>query len=241
MATTILAVCIILFAGGVSGLAGFGFALVSVPFLLLLYDPTTVVVLSNSLTLISLWLVVMGHTRAVLRPTLSGLVPSAAAGLALGVVILRGFDADLIKLIVSVVVIAFALVLVRGWVPRWMLQPWATAVAGFASGTLNSATGLSGPPVVLLLTARHVPPLRFRVTTSSYFFIIDIITLGVLAVGGFLRWEHFALVALLAPVAALGTIGGRYLAGKVEPETFRRVTLGLLIVSGISSAVSALL
>jgi uncharacterized membrane protein YfcA len=49
--TFMLALVIVFFAAAMAGLAGFGFSIVSVPVLLLLYDPSTALALNKILTI----------------------------------------------------------------------------------------------------------------------------------------------------------------------------------------------
>ena len=45
----------------------------------------------------------------------------------------------------------------------------AASLAGLASGTLGTAIGLTGPPIIILFTARQLPRDVFRGTIAAYF------------------------------------------------------------------------
>jgi uncharacterized protein len=68
--TLLIAMLIALVGGIVSGLAGFGFGLVTVPLLLMLYPPATVTTVGSSLALASGWIVLLGTWRTVQVRTL---------------------------------------------------------------------------------------------------------------------------------------------------------------------------
>ena len=237
----IAAAAVVLCGGVISGLAGFGFALVAVPPLLLIYDPPTVVTLSISLTLVTGWVVLIDSWRAVQQRTVLALAPWALLGVLVGVAMLRFLDATVIKLLAGTVVVLFALALIRGWTPSGAQSPVATAIAGTASGALNASTGMAGPPVVLLFAARGFGVQPFRASTVAYFVFVDAFGLAVLALGGIVGRAEFSVAATLLPAALAGTLVGRSLVRRVSVETFRRITLGLLLLTGLVGIVSALL
>ncbi len=68
--TLLIAMLIALMGGIVSGLAGFGFGLVTVPLLLMLYPPATVTTVGSSLVLASGWIVLLSTWRTVQVRTL---------------------------------------------------------------------------------------------------------------------------------------------------------------------------
>lgn len=235
------ALAIVLVAGGVSGLAGFGFGLVAVPPLLLLFEPASVVTMTKVLTLATAWVILRGQRGRIHLRVVAGLVPWAVAGMVVGIAVLKLADPAAIKLLASVVVVLFALVLLRGWHPRGVHSPAATALAGALSGTLSTSTGLSGPPVVMLFTARDVEPTSFRVTLTAYFAIIDAVGLGLLLASRSIDRDHLILAAALIPAAIAGRAGGRAFADRISPATFRRVTLALLLLTGATGILSALI
>src|SRR5262245_47211936 len=108
-ATLLIAMGIALMGGTVSGLAGFGFGLVTVPFLLLLYPPATVASVGSSLILASGWIVLLSTWRTVQVRTVGALIPGATIGVFLGTIVLGTVQPAIIKLIAGTVVILFAL------------------------------------------------------------------------------------------------------------------------------------
>ena len=231
-ATTLIAMAVILAAGIVSGLSGFGFALVSVTPMLLLYDPPVVVLAAKVLPLLTGWLIVVERRRDIRWPTVLGLLPVSLAGSVVGVQVLERAPKPAISLASGVLVLGFALLVLRGWTPRGVNGPVATGVAGLASGVLNTANGLNGPPVVLLLTGRGLPPHPFRATLQAYFMIVGLAGLAMLVAAGAVGPSDWRTVAWLAPAALLGAVIGRSLVRFVSPERFRRITLVLLLVTG---------
>jgi uncharacterized membrane protein YfcA len=110
----------------------------------------------------------------------------------------------------------------------------------FASGVLNAMTGMASPPVVLLLTARRLGVHSFRATTVTYFYIVDAVGLIVLVQQGVIGWSELGVSAALLPAALAGTFAGRTLVRRVSVEGFRRITFGLLVLTGTVGIVNAL-
>ena len=239
--TLVAAFAIVLTAGAISGLTGFGFALVSVPPLLLLFDPPTVVALGKVATLTAGWALIVDAWREIRVRDVLALLPWAFVGLAAGSALLTLLSAAYVKLLASAVVIGFALLLLRGERPRGGEAPWATAVAGLTSGTLATSVGLSGPPVVLLFTLRGYGVHAFRTTIATYFLAIDLVGLPLLLLGGAIGPSELASAAILAPAGLGGRLLGMRLARRVGIAAFRRLTLVLLLLTGGVAAASALL
>jgi hypothetical protein len=237
----IFAVVIVLVAGTVSGLTGFGFVLVSVTPLLLVFDPATVVMITLSLNLLTSIVVTLEARQKIRWRTVLSLLPWASAGLYAGVILLKTLDAAVIKLIAGGIVGAFALLFLTGRRLPGTGTARATAVAGVVSGVLTTSTGLTGPPIVVLLTGREFAPQPFRASAAAFFVPIDVFGIATLISQGTVRRSDLGIVALLAPIAIGGTLIGGRLARHVSVAAFRRIILILLLLTGIVGSTSAVL
>ena len=233
-----------LLAGVVTGLTGFGLALISTPILLFVYEPRMVVVLSVILSIfISAAVVWDSWHEARWRLVLALLVP-ALFGIVVGTVILGVIEPVYIRMGVGAIVIFSALLLVRDIHLPGANTRWGTLVAGSASGALSTSTGLAGPPIVLLLASRGLPKHEFRGTSALYFLPMSIAGLAVLAARGLVEAPEVPLALVLIPAAIAGKAVGTALLKHVSEKAFRAVTLGLVILTGtlgVMTAVWALL
>jgi uncharacterized membrane protein YfcA len=239
-ATLVIAILIVAAAGAISGLAGFGFGLVSVPPLLLIFDPPTVVILVKVLALATSWLILLDSWREIRWRTLAEILPTALLGQILGIILLRDLDTAALKLLASAVVVGFALLVLRGITITGTNRRAAGLAAGGVSGILSTSTGLSGPPIVFLFTLRHYPVTAFRATTVTYFVIIDLVSLPALFAQGIVDRDTVWAVLILSPSAFIGRFAGARLTRFVSPPQFRRVTLALLLVTGLIGIASAI-
>ncbi|MCA9859460.1 MAG: sulfite exporter TauE/SafE family protein [Thermomicrobiales bacterium] len=241
MTTTLLiAMAIALMGGIVSGLAGFGFGLVTVPLLLMLFPPATVTTVGSSLTIASGWIVLLSTWRTVQVRTLGALIPGATIGVFLGTIVLRTVEPAIIKLIAGIVVILFALSVLRGWRINAVHHPLAAPIAGLASGTLSTSTGMSGPPVVLLFTTRQYDMQQFRGSITAYFYYVNAVGLALLIASGIVGREQLEIAIRLLPAAIIGGFIGRRILHYVSQAQFRKITLIMLLATGTTGIVAAL-
>lgn len=240
-ATWWIAIAITLVGGVVSGLAGFGFPLVAVPPLLLIYPPPTVVTISIVLSLLTGWVVLPGATRFIDRPLVLRLMPWAALGIFVGAVALQNVETRLVELLASATVLVTSLVLLRGWRIPGADAPAAVAVAGGSSGVLNAMTGMAGPPVAMLFEARRLGVHEFRTSIVAYFVFIDLVAIVLLTWQRVIGREEYLVALALIPGALVGTWLGRLLSERISVDHFRRITLLLLLGTGAVGIIKAVI
>lgn len=239
--TLLLAFLVLIISGVSTGATGFGFALIAVPPLLLLYPPQTVVLIVFGASLLPGLMVVANAWRDTDLRLVALLLPGAVLGLLVGAQVLRVADPLHLKLIAGFFVAIYALLLWRGYRPPRLDGPGAASLAGLASGTLGAATGLTGPPIVMLFTARQLPRDAFRGTISAYFVITDLIGVIILFASGTVGAQEGQLTALLTLPAVLGVLAGNAIARRLSPAAFRSLTLLLLLATGVVGMTTALL
>ena len=243
-AALVVALFAALLAGIVTGLTGFGLALISTPILLFVYEPRTVVVLTAIFSIFINAAVVWDSWHEGRRRLSLALFVPALFGIVVGVEVLGVIDPVYLRLGVGAIVVFSALLLVRDIELPGANTRWGTLVAGSASGALSTSTGLAGPPIVLLLASRGLPKHEFRGTSALYFLPMSIAGLAVLALRGLVEAPEVPLGLLLVPAAIAGKAIGTALLEHVSEKAFRAVTLALVILTGtlgVATAIWALL
>jgi uncharacterized protein len=238
-AALLVAILSALLAGIVSGMTGFGLALISVPLLLFVYEPRTVVVITAVLSVVINFAVVWDSWRDADRRVVIALLPPAFVGVVAGAELLRVVDPDYIRLVVGIVVVFSALLLLRDIRLPGAQTRWGAVVAGSASGALSTSTGLAGPPIVLLLASRGFPKRVFRGSSALYFLVMSLLGLAVLLFRELLEAGDVPLTLALVPAAFLGKFIGTALLKKVSEKAFRVVSLGLVILTGALGVATA--
>jgi uncharacterized membrane protein YfcA len=238
--TLLVAILVLAISGLATGATGFGFALLSVPALLLLYPPQTVVIIIFGASLLPSLLVIASAWRETDLRLVALLLPGALLGLLLGAQLLRLANPVILKLVAGLFVASYALVIWSGHRPARLHSPWAASLAGVASGALGAATGLTGPPIVILFTARQLARDVFRGTISAYFIATSLVGLAILSAGGAVGAREGWLTLVLTPPAALGVLIGNVLARRLSPATFQKLTLLLLLATGVTGMATAI-
>ena len=234
------AMVIVFVAAAVSGLAGFGFSIISVTPLLLFFEPGTTLAINKILTLGTTWVILIGIWHAISWRRLLRIVPFSLVGLLGGVWLLQNLDGNTIRLIVAIVVMLFALILLTGVIRQVPERPWMAPVTGLFSGMSSTSTGMSGPPLVVYFTAIGVSVEVFRASSVMYFLLLDAVGFPTLVAQGLITSADVVLALWLAPAALLGRWAGSWLVPFVTPASFRRLVLAILLLTGVVAIVNVL-
>jgi uncharacterized membrane protein YfcA len=224
----------------VQSATGFGFALVLSPALFAVMEPveavTALLVLGLALNLLVLF--EGGRAEHVDWRALVPMLLAALPGLVLGAVALTTLSKEVLQVAVGV-----AVILAAAWqlsAPRPRLSPAAAWAAGFASGALTTSISVSGPPLVLWLTARGVRPEEFRASLAASFLALNlaggVILLAVEGGGAFDAGAVAVLFALVVAGYALGALAFR----RLDSERFFNFVLVLVALTGAASVVAGL-
>lgn len=226
---------IILAAGFVRGLTGFGLGMVAVPLLSIIFSPKIVVpavIIQTILTNVPLvWTV-----RHDLRPMhMWPLITSAVVGLPAGILLLRWLDPDPLRLFIGATVTVTAVLMLAGFHANIRRERVAFVPVGLASGVLNGTSALSGPPVVLFFANQEMPPKVFRANILFFFFASNTIAVPIFLASGLVNADVLVMTFALFPALAIGTWLGARFAGRVQATVFKRLTLGVVLLAGVSS------
>ncbi len=233
------AFAVMILAAAVSGLIGFGLAVVGVPLLLIFFEPVEVVVLIALISVFTNAVIVQDSWREVETRSVLSLMPWAVLGLFLGTEILRSVNPDYIRLGVGVIVVLSALLLLRDATVRGLEGRWGTFVAGATSGALATSTGIAGPPIVLLFAARGLPKASFRASNAAYFLVLSVAIIITLFARGIVETQELWTAAALVPAAFIGKTLGTALVKRLSNEAFRRITLMVVLLTGVLGVITA--
>ncbi|HSP54921.1 MAG TPA: sulfite exporter TauE/SafE family protein [Dehalococcoidia bacterium] len=221
---------------------GFGFALVMVPLITIVWAVKPGVAATVLLSLfgnIMLLREVRGHVSV---PRVGGLLGGFAIGLVPGVIIFEKVDEDALRIGVGVIVLLATFAIYRApEIDRGHDGLGIRMVAGAISGAIGSSTSLSGPPIVLYLVGRVQEIDAFRATVLAYFVPSSVIVLVSYAIVGQITWEVVLMAAAGTPAVLIGNPVGGWLRGHLDAERFRIVVLLVLVGASISVVASTLL
>jgi uncharacterized membrane protein YfcA len=223
-------------SGFVTGLAGFGTALVALAFWLHVVDARLagplVAVCAVASQLTSLRVIWRGMHWPRLRPMLLG----GLLGLPLGILVLDRVPTAALKAGVGILLVAYATyALLRGQlrVRRWGGHG-ADAGVGLAGGVLGGATGLAGVLPTLWCSMRAWPSDEQRGVYQPFTLAVLALAIPAHALNGALD-ATLALASLITvPVALAAGWAGIACYGRLDERRFRLVVLWLLLASGLA-------
>ena len=236
-----------LFAAGafaaafVTGVAGFAFGVVAAAVWLHVLTPVQAAAL-----IVAFGLIVQGWSVWKLRAALqwSRVLPFVIGGIIgvpLGAEMLRWVSSGSLRMAVGALLMLFSLyTLFR---PKLASAAGAGRVADGAVGVLNgvigAATGLAGIAGVVWCSMRGWSPAEQRATFQPAGVAVFAATALWFGGTGMIGRDIVGLFVIGLPALAIGAWAGLKLFGKLNDQAFRRIVLGLLLISGASLLVLA--
>ncbi len=217
-------------ASSTQALTGFGFALLIVPPLAVVLGPKEAVVVTTLLgSLVNL--ARLARTgRHVDWTTARRFVAGSLVGLPIGAVILDRVDERVLQAVIALTVAGFAIPMARGAALRTS-GLLADLGAGLVSGIGNTATGMSGPPLVITLHGRDLEPDRFRATLSTVFVTMGALSLVLFALADRLTEDRFAEAGAGLPGLVVGFTVGELAFRRVNTDRFKQLVVAMLFFS----------
>ena len=220
----------ILGAAFVRGYSGFGFSLLAITALSLRLAPAEIVPsiflmeIAASLHLLpSIWREV--HWRAI-----GVLLIGYTVAVPFGVWLLASMPQAPMKVALGLAVLASTLLLMRGFALKRMPGTAATLATGGASGLLNGAFGIGGPPVILFFFSSPAGDAIGRASVIAFFLATDAIGLVFLAREGLVTEDSLVRALLFLPALVAGIWLGAHSFKRSDQGSFRRWVLRLLAV-----------
>ncbi len=238
--TLLYGVVTVFVAGVIKGLTGFGFSLLAAPLLVVLLGPrmaVPIIAVLNAFTNIVLF---VGSRRAADIRRIRPLIVAGIVTVPVGMFLLLNLDVGVLKLIVGVAIVLFAVALLVGFRRPIKNERRGLLLAGLMSGTLNGLISTGGPPVILFLANQGMHKVVFRASLIAYFLFLSIATIPIFLAGGLMSRAVLIHAAVLIPALLVGAFAGSQLLRKVPEHFFRVVTLAVVIGAGGVAVLSGL-
>ena len=231
---------LILFVAGtftaalVTGVAGFAFGIVAAAVWLHFLSPaqTTALIVAYGLIVqgISVWKLRRSIRLMRLIPFLLG----GAIGVPIGVELLGWTSSATLRLSVGIVLIFFSLYsLVRPQVAPVTAGKAIDGAIGVLNGIVGGATGLAGIALTIWCTLRGWPRDEQRTVFQPVGVAVFLMTGFWLGGTGLIGADTLRLFVIGLPVLLAGTWVGLRLYARLDEAGFRKVVLGLLLISGL--------
>jgi uncharacterized membrane protein YfcA len=222
-------------AGTVKGTIGVGMPIVALPLL------SAFVEVRAAVALLSLPLVLSNIPQAVengaavarlkrLFPVLIGMIPGIAAGVQ---VLATGADPRQANAAAGLALILAAVLMLAA--PKLHVRTTAIAAGvavGFLGGLMGGVAAIPGPLVFAFLLAKGLRGNEFTGEASMFLVVSSLaLAIGLAGTGGFDWRDALVSAAALIPVA-IGMYLGQKVRDRIAPETFKRLVLLAVLVSG---------
>ncbi len=228
----------------VRGVSGFGSAMVGIGGLSLLLPPQQVVPAFLALELLTTAHLLPSVWRQVDWRSLRWVIGGCVLATPLGLTLLAGLDAGLMRLVISGCLLAIAVVMLGGlaqrWAPRQTPGPLGALAVGAVSGALNGAVGISGPPAIVFYFATTAVATS-RATLIAYFLFTDVWALALAGGAGLLTGAAWPLIVVALPFSLAGIWLGQRIYLRLDEAQMRRLVWCLLAVLGAAGLANALL
>lgn len=197
-------------------------------------EPAVVIMVVPSITT-NTWLLITHrrHRTEVLH--LHVLLVTGIAGVAVGTLILKVLDDDVLGLIVAGMMLVYVLLFVSR--PDFRLPKAATRVlspiVGLAAGVLQGATGLSGPVLITYLHSLRMDKGAYIFSLTFLFQIYAVIHAVSIAILGLFTTERlvYGLISLI-PILTMLRFGAA-VSKKLTARTFEYVVVTVMAVSAV--------
>lgn len=239
----IYAVLAVFTAGIVRGATGFGFSMIMIVLLTLVWTP------AQAAPLILLWEVLasLGHLPFVYRQVdwkaLRWLGLGVLLGTPPGVYFLVAIPVEPMRIAINAVVLVLTCLLFLGRRSEKDPGRAGTAGVGLLSGVINGASANGGPPIILFFLSSPAGAAVGRASLIAFFLFTDTWASLIYWQQGLLDGRTLLFALVFAVPLGLGmAVGSRWFA-RVDERRFRKCVLGLLMaiaVAGLLRSFAAL-
>lgn len=225
-----------LLGGLVRGFTGFGFAMIFMPIASSVVPPPLALPLIFLIDCpFALVLGARATRHADVRSVLTLLV-AAACFLPVGLWLLTTLDAQVMRWIISGLILGALAMLASGW--RYHGKPGMhlTLGVGSFSGLFNGMASLGGMPLALFwLSSQTRKPVEIRADMQSYFGFSTVVSMSILALKGLLSLKALLIACLLMPLYGCGLIIGTRGFHVASETTFRRIAYAVIFLAAVLS------
>ena len=236
-----LALTAVLTAAVVRGYSGFGFAMVAVTGMSLVMPPTLAVPAVLILDVAASIQLLPQVWRDVSWVSLRCLFVGSVAAIPLGVFLLSSLPEAPMRAAISILVLATAILLARGFGLKRMPGWGFTLGVGALCGIFNGAAAIGGPPAVLFYLSSPAGVSVSRASMIVYFLGIDLVTLAIAAYRQLVTVQTLYLAgACLIPLMVGIALGSRIFE-RIDEALFRRNVIYLLMALATAGLLRSLL
>ena len=229
----LIALTIVLVGATVMGTLGFGLGLVTVPVLMVLVEPQSVVVIVNGSIAVLMLLVLLQLRHHLDLKLVGGMALGGLAATPIGVLALGSASPTILRMAIALVILMLA-VLSLFRVPLPFAQNrLAGPVLGFLASLSVTTLSIGGPLVAIYAVNRGWAPQVMRASLALYFLVFEGSALTLYALSGLADREDAGNIAILLPAVVIGFALASILVERMNAPLFRYAVIGVIIAGGL--------
>jgi len=229
----IIAAVVMLVGAVILSATGFGIGLVTTPFLLLVFDPKTVVVLINTIAA-GLLAMVLADTRDHLEIKANiPLAVSAVLGVPVGVIALSSLSAVALRIGITVLIILLTIIVALNIRVKVPAPRVSGPIIGFAVSALVTGLAIGGPLMMLFLMNFNYSVPKIRATMAFYYMPMGLAAIVGYAVAGLYTRERILLVLAVVIPSIVGYRLAVLIVRRINDAMFRRGVVAIIAITSV--------
>ncbi len=228
--STFILVTIVLVASILQSATGFGFAIMAIPFLLLLFEPHDAIQLNIILCFLLSLIMIYKIRKEINKDILIRLIKGSIVGILPGLVLFIFLDVRPLKLFVSILILVITSLLIAKI--HFRQSSRKELIVGVFSGLLTTSIGLPGPPLMIYFAGTRLDKATIRGTTVAYFVFVSLISL-------LLQYSMYEIsrdvwIATLwsIPFVLIGIFLGQWVFARLNQQLLQKLIYLLLFCTG---------
>ena len=224
---------VILIASFVRGFSGFGFSASSISLLSFILPPVEIVPIILLLEVIASFFMIPSIWSKINWKFVIYLLFGVTLGTPLGVKLLSVLEPRLMHMVISVTVIFFAILLLKGYKNKKLNHNLSKFFVGGVAGAANGFGTLAGLPIALYFLVIAVEPAVIRASIAALFFFTDSYALILTYFNGLLEISFLYRTLPLIFIVPIGVFMGTRLFKGSTKESYKKYVLFFLIFISI--------
>ena len=221
---------VIFFASFVRGFSGFGFSASSISLLSFILPPVEIVPIILLLEVIASFFMIPSILNKINWKFVMYLLFGVALGTPLGVKLLSILEPKLMHMVISITVIFFAILLIKGYKNKKLNHNLSKFFVGTVAGAANGFGTLAGLPIALYFLVIAVEPAVIRASIAALFFFTDSYALLLTYLSGLLEVSFLFRTLPMILIVPLGVFMGTRLFKGSTKESYKKYVLYFLII-----------
>ncbi len=220
---------VILLASFVRGFSGFGFSASSISLLSFILPPVEIVPIILLLEVIASFFMIPSIWSKINWKFVIYLLFGVALGTPIGVKLLSILESKLMHMVISITVIFFAVLLLKGYKNKKLNHNLSKFFVGIVAGTANGFGTLAGLPIALYFLVIAIEPAVIRASIAALFFFTDSYALILTYFSGLLELSFLFRTLPLILIVPIGVFMGTKLFKGSTKENYKKYVLYFLI------------